>query len=378
MFRYPIFILLFILSLSLSCSLPSWFPIKTGPPHKAKTKELVNKEVVVIDKEEYVKVVNPDRSEAGQSPYLYIPVNEYLSKKERFATSTFPSAGAKEGVSTPVPPALPDSTEKEVFAVSSPSSSPQELKRKVVLAYLDDQTTRADETYGDWMAEKLTREVSRRSSRILFIDYQLIKEFLEKGGYVSSDLKTPKVLSLLNQAFGIHALMMGHLSGPYVFTTKATTDREEMARAILKIEMSIVDTLSGKTLKTLSTTNPITASREKGTFSEEKAKVKAIEVAMSDLSKVLSRELDNLDWFCRVAKMEGEEIYINAGKLTGLKIGDVMEVFRSDSLKEGRDGQKSKIQISGFFGIDASMGRLIDGKKPDVNDILKLAKSKDT
>lgn len=228
------------------------------------------------------------------------------------------------------------------------------------------------------MAEKLTREVSRRSSRILFIDYQLIKEFLEKGGYVSSDLKTPKVLSLLNQAFGIHALVTGHLSGPYVFTTKATTDREAMARAILKIEMSIVDTLSGKTLKTLSTTNPITASREKGTFSEEKAKVKAIEVAMSDLSKVLSRELDNLDWFCRVAKMEGEEIYINAGKLTGLKIGDVMEVFRSDSPKEGRDGQKSKIQISGFFGIDASMGRLIDGKKPDVNDILKLAKSKDT
>jgi hypothetical protein len=39
---------------------------------------------------------------------------------------------------------------------------------------------------------------------------------------------------------------------------------------------------------------------------------------------------------------------------------------------------KGKIQISSFFGIDASMGRLIDGKKPDVNDILKLAKTKGT
>ena len=378
MYRFPIFILLFILSLSLSCSLPSWFPIKPGPPHKAKTKELVNKEVVVIDREEYVKVINPNRSEPGQPLYLYIPVKEYLSKKQMFATSPFPSAGTKVEVSTSAPPTLPDSTEKEVFVVSSTSSTPQELKRKVVLAYFDDQTTQADETYGDWMAERLTREVSRRSSRILFVDYQLIKEFLEKGGYVSSDLKTPKVLSLLNQAFGIHALVMGSLAGPYVFATKKTTDREEMARAILKLEINIVDPLSGKTLKTLSVTNPITASREKGTFSEEKAKVKAIEVALGDLSKALSRELDNLDWFCRVAKVEGEEIYINAGKLTGLKIGDVMEVFRSESLKEGKDGQKSTIQISGFFGIDASMGRLIDGKKPDVNDILRLVKSKES
>jgi len=172
-------------------------------------------------------------------------------------------------------------------------------------------------------------------------------------------------------------VVVGHLSGPYVFTTKTLKDRDEMAKAILKVEASIVDTLSGKTLKTLSATNPIIASREKGTYSEEKAKVKAIDLAISDLSKALTQELDNLDWFCRVAKVEGEDIYINAGRLTGLRIGDVVEVFRSGDLDERRE-QKGKIQISGFFGIDASMGRLIDGKRPDVNDILKLAKDKGT
>jgi hypothetical protein len=36
---------------------------------------------------------------------------------------------------------------------------------------------------------------------------------------------------------------------------------------------------------------------------------------------------------------------------------------------------KGKIQISGYFGIDASLGRMVNGKKPDVNDILKLARS---
>jgi len=378
MFRFPIFILLFVVSLSLSCSLPSWFPIKTGPPHKAKMKELVNKEVVIIDGEEYVKVPNPRRAEGGgQSPYLYIPVDEYLSQKESFAASVPPSGETEKRDSTFTPQPLPDSAEKVVFVASSASStSPQELKRKVVLAYIDDRTTQADETYGDWMAEKLAREIGQRSPQILFIDYQLIREFLAREGYVSSDLENPKALHFINQAFGIHALVVGHLSGPYVFTTR-TEGQGEMAKAILKIEMSIVDTLSGKTIKTLSAMNPVIASRERGNFSEDKAKVKAIDLAISDLSMSLSRELDNLDWFCRVAKVEGEEIYINAGKLTGLKIGDVMEVFRSNGFEEKGD-LKGKIQISTFFGIDASMGRLIDGKKPDVNDILKLAKSKGT
>jgi hypothetical protein len=39
---------------------------------------------------------------------------------------------------------------------------------------------------------------------------------------------------------------------------------------------------------------------------------------------------------------------------------------------------KGKIQISAFFGIDASMGRLIQGKNPDVDDILRLAKGEGT
>jgi hypothetical protein len=376
MLRFPIFILLFILLFSLSCSIPSWFPFKKGPPHKAKMKELLNKEVVIIDGEEYVKVTNPKISEAtGQSPYLYIPVEEYLSRTETFVTSLSPSGAGEKDTSASISQSLPDSVEKEVFVVSHSSLTPQEPKRKVVLAYFDDRSTQADETYGDWMAEKLTREVSQRSQRILFIDYQRVKDFLEKGGYVLSELETPKVLRLLDQAFGIHALVVGHLSGPYVFTTKTIKEQDEMAKAILKVETSIVDTLSGKTLKTLSATNPIIASREKGTYSEEKAKVKAIDLAISDLSKALVRELDSLDWFCRVAKVEGEDIYMNAGRLSGLRIGDVMEVFRSSDLVE-RGEQKGKIQISGFFGIDGSVGRLTDGKKPDVNAILRLSKSK--
>lgn len=372
--RLFIFILLFILLLVFACSTPSWFPIKKGPPHKAKMKELLDKEVVIIDKEEYVKVLNPKASEGKDQPkYLYVPVNEYLSKKEAFVTQPNRMEGAKK--EAPVSSAKPLSPlEEEVLVVSPSKPTLASLKKKVLITYFDDRTTEGEEVLGDWVAEKLMNEVTRRSLHVLFADYQMVKEFLEKKGLDPKELETPKVLQLLNEVFGIHALVVGQLSGPYVFITKTTKDQEGTASAIIKIDMRLMETFSGKTVKNLTANNPIVAAKEKGTFSEEKAKVKAIDLTIATLGRSLAKELEGMDWFCRIAKVEGEAVYINAGRLTGLKVGDVMEVFRPDGSGE-RGEVKGKIQISAFFGIDASMGRLIQGKNPDVNDILKLAKS---
>jgi hypothetical protein len=378
LFRLSVLFLLFILSFIFACSTPSWFPIKKGSPNKAKMKELLDKEVFIIDGEEYVKVVNPRASEKENQPsFLYVPVDEYLSKRESFKTPTIQKQGEEEAF--PISSITSSSHEKEVGIDSPPTSRflLPNLKKKVVIAYFDDRTTPSEELFGDWVAEKLIKEINRRSRQILFIDYQTVIDFLEKSGVKLSDLETPKVLLLLNEVFGVQAWVAGELAGPYVFTTNATKGQEQTASAILKIEMRLIDTYSGKTIKTLSTNNPITGAKEKGSFSEEKAKIKAIDLTIAELGRSLSKELDGLDWFCRIAKVDEEAIYINAGKLTGLNVGDVMEVFRPE-VPEDQGRAKGKIRISEWFGIDASIGKLIQGEKPNVNDILKIAKSNST
>jgi hypothetical protein len=379
-FRFSIFIILaipFIFTV-ITCSTPAWFPIKKGPPYKAKTKELLDKEVVIIDKKEYVKVYNPKASEGRDQPkYLYVPVDEYLSKRDTFTTPLIRKVeGERETSVSPMKPSAL-TTEREFPPKPLPITTIPDLKKKVMVAYFDDRTTDGDEVFGDWVAERLINEINRRSQRVIIVDYQMVKEFLKKRGFALTDLERPQVLHLLNEVFGLHAIMVGELSGPYTFITKVEKSRDETASAIVKIEMRLVDTLSGKTQKNFSAKNPITATKEKGSFSEEKAKIKAIDLTLSDLSRSLLRELDGLDWYCRIAKVEGDEVYINAGRLTGLKVGDVMEVFHPGGPGE-RGEVKGKIQISTCFGIDASMGRLMNGKKPDVNDILRLAKREET
>ena len=188
LFRFSIFFLLFTFFLVVACSTPSWFPIKKGPPYKAKTKELLDKEVVIIDREEYVKVLNPTALEKGDQPkYLYIPVDEYLSKRETFTSVAIQQKDAKkESPISSVKPS-PYPVEKEVFSPPTPSLSPpppspiprpSDLKKKVVIAHFEDQTALPEEVFGDWVAEKLIKEVNQRSQRVLFIDYQTVKEFL--------------------------------------------------------------------------------------------------------------------------------------------------------------------------------------------------------
>jgi len=373
MLRLPALILLFVFFVISACSTPSWFPIKKGPPHLAKSKDLVDKEVVLIDKEEYVKVVNPRASEGGGQPkYIYVPVKEYLAKKESFVMpGSQKEAPVKDAeISTR---SLPPGAEKEGLSVTPPLSTVSGLKKKVVITYFDDRTAQGDETFGDWAAEKLMKEVNRRSLGTLFVDFQMVKDFLEKREVALTDLATPKVLQLLNEVFGIHAVVFGHLSGPYVFTTNTGKGPEGTASAIIKIEMNVVDAFTGKAIKTLSFANPIIAAMERGTFSEEKAKLKAIDITIADLARSLAKELDGLNWFCRIAKLEGEEVFLNAGKLTGLKVGDVLEIIDPGE-PWGKSQVKGKVQISAFLGIDASVGRLINGTKPDSNDILTLAK----
>jgi hypothetical protein len=375
-FCFPVVFFLFLFFFLSACSTPSWLSTKKNTAEKSRLKELSDKEVIVIDKEEYIKVHNPNASQgSSQAKYLYVPVREYLAKKEAYTPSIIRNEEPKGPPKNPGKTSVPEQV--QVVTPQLQSSGVPGLKKKVVIAYFDDRTTDVDEEFGDWIAEKLIREEGRKSAPILFVDYHTVKEFLQKQGIALTELESPRILHLLNEVFGIHALVVGALTGPYVFTTKTPSEKEETASAILKIEIRLLDTATGSVVKKLSANNPIFATTQKGTFSEEKAKVKAIDLTVADLGKSLSKEIDGLDWYCRIVKVEGEDVYLNAGKLSGLKPGDVMEFFRAGEKSETGPA-KGRVQISNFFGIDASIGKVVKGTRPDVDDIVKRTQSKGT
>jgi hypothetical protein len=378
MSRFLTLFLLLILPTVFACSTPRWFPLKKSPSFQAKSREFIDKEVVVIDREEYVKVLNPKAAEGGTQPkYAYVPIREYQANRSAYIPVEARHAEANKepsapAVSTPAP-AVP----QEMWVTSSSKGSSADLKKKVMVLYLDDRVAKGEESFGDWISEKLLKEVERRSQRVLFVDFPMIRDFLEKKGIDAAEIEKPETLKMLNELFGLNAVVTGQLSGPYIFSSQGVKDQEGTSSAIVRVEVRLIDTLSGRVLKSFTTNNPIVATREKGSFSEERAKIRAIDLTMADLSRSLARDLDNMEWFGRAARIDSDEVYLNAGRLTGLKEGDVVEIVRPGKPGE-RDIVRGKIRISSCFGMDASMGKLIQGETPEADDILRPERRRGT
>ena len=90
-------------------------------------------------------------------------------------------------------------------------------------------------------------------------------------------------------------------------------------------------------------------------------------------------EVKKLPWKTRIIKVEGEKICIDAGRETGLMVGDTLKVYQkgtditipSTKIIVGREigPLLGKIQVVDFFGLDAAISLPKKGggfKKGDV------------
>jgi len=96
----------------------------------------------------------------------------------------------------------------------------------------------------------------------------------------------------------------------------------------------------------------------------------------------LNKEIDRIQWRGKVAKISGAKIYINAGRATGIQVGDIMKVSSQGSdifdpdtgLFLGRTGGdlKGTLEVAEFFGEDGSIARIHSGANFLEGDVIQL------
>lgn len=108
---------------------------------------------------------------------------------------------------------------------------------------------------------------------------------------------------------------------------------------------------------------------------------KALRAAISQFFNNVLNQISLVEWSGRIADVKGGQIIINAGRMTGLAIGDVLvvralgeEVIDPEtgvSLGRAPGATKGEIQVTEFFGEDASICRIISGGGFEVGDMVK-------
>ena len=89
----------------------------------------------------------------------------------------------------------------------------------------------------------------------------------------------------------------------------------------------------------------------------------------------------NTTWEGRIAYIEEDKVYLNVGRLSGLKKGDVLSVYAQGrevinpvtGISLGYLGKKKgEVKIISFFGENASVAKILSGKGFKINDIVRL------
>jgi hypothetical protein len=351
---------------------------------KTKAKVLADEEMVIIDGEEYVKVADGGKEGSPRgSRYRYIPVDEYLSKRGEFSDPQGQKAALEEPLLQPEKGTITPSNEvsKGVSRErANTTASSIELRRKIIIAPFEEGER--DENWGEMVAARLRNSLESRTDRILCLDHQIIVDYLKRRGIESVQLDDPKVMRIANTVFGIHVLLHGTLSGPYV---AATTGKDgnggDTALAIVRIQVKLLETATGRVMKSFEEKNPIFATEEKGEFSRDKTKLNAIQLAIEELTGKILTEINRMRWYTRIVKIDGDRVYLNAGRLTGLKVGDLMDVYGPGGDKieqivgismDYSEGQrKGQLRVSQLFGTDAAMARITNGGDFALSDVVR-------
>src|SRR4030043_2314230 len=290
----------------------------------------------------------------------------------------------------PSTPTTPSKREGETRVASTPSRpfySPSlpffqmGFKRKVAILDFENNTAYKDEKIGEMVAKKLSDKLET-TQRVVALDKTVVSEMLKRESFKFETLSDSSAMKRAHQSLGIQAFALGTVTDVSLLSSKASeTSGEEVAFATTKVETRLIDASTGNLLKTFIGRSPIFGTKESGEYSRGKAVLKAIEFGLDDILEGFLRQLDLLDWTTTIAKIEGENIYLNAGKLSGVRIGDALEVFEpgkeifnpTTNLSLGWTvGQlKGAIKITELFGVDASIGKTVQGQGISPNDVVK-------
>lgn len=375
----------FLVFFLTACSILPWLKSENRANRKMKEKALADQEVAIIDGEEYVKIVGGGKEgDPRGGRYRYIPVDEYLSKRGEFSGPQGQEAAGEEPLLQPERETIP-----QPYEVSKPASreraettasSSIKLRRKIIIAPFEEGGP--DENWGEMVAERLRESLESRTDRILCLDDQVIVDYFKRRGIEPARLDDPMVLRIVNTVFGVHVLLHGTLSGPYVAASKGKgSDGEDTALAIVRIQVKLVEAATGRVMKAFEERNPIFATEERGEFSRDKTKLKAIQLAIEELTENLVSEINQMGWYTRIVKIDGDRVYLNAGRLTGLKVGDLMDVYGPEGGKIEQivripknpfEGQrKGQVRVSQLFGTDAAMARITNGRNFALSDVVR-------
>lgn len=165
--------------------------------------------------------------------------------------------------------------------------------------------------------------------------------------------------------------------------------REEKVKILISINLKIKDIKNKTTIfdKTISgndtyTNNKLYTSEDLDNDYDEKVVNRLLSDMFEKVYPLVSASLSKLSWTGRIAKIDFSKVYINAGRKSGVKVGDLLKVVDTgNAINDPLSGKligiapgrvKGTIEVEAYFGEDGSIANIHTGGGFRVGDRVEL------
>lgn len=261
-------------------------------------------------------------------------------------------------------------------------------KRAVLLPFWNDTPIKGKfETH----SKSALRDMLLEQNRLNVVDEKDIS-LRSQDFYLDSDKINVAHVAENGRKWGVSLVILGRIS-KIAFRRKDDDVgllRPSAAKAAASVELRLVDVAQAKEIALgegagLSESSTLNLFGE-GPEDTESARNELVADALVDGIRkalpTLNREIDRIQWRGKIAKITGVKIYVNAGRATGIKLGDILKVnsqgqdiFDPETgLFLGRTAGdlKGTLEVMEFFGEDGAIAKVHSGANFLEGDVIQL------
>src|SRR5258706_752071 len=277
--------------------------------------------------------------------------------------------------------------QKETMTIEQPKGIVG-LKRRIGVVDFENKTTYGANRLGPSASDILITELAK-SGKFIVVERDKMNSIMAEQKLGMTGAINPATAAKVGKILGLNAIVTGAIS-QFGETTEGseyliTQSKNQIVKCT--VDIRVVDAETGQVLYADSGSG-LSRKHSGGVLGlgtragyDETLEGEALRAAIVKFVNNIVTQVEKKPWSCRVADVDGQNIYLNAGSESGIKIGTKMIVLRAGKvIKDPTTGlvignaedKIGEMKVVRYFGEDGSVAQLTSGSPPAAGDVARL------
>jgi curli biogenesis system outer membrane secretion channel CsgG len=277
--------------------------------------------------------------------------------------------------------------QKETMTIDRPKGMVA-LKRRIGVVDFQNKTAYGQNRLGTSASDILITELAK-SGKFIVVERDKLDKIMEEQKLGLSGAVDANTAAKVGKILGLNAIVTGAISQFGTETEGSEYLVTQSKNQVVKctVDIRVVDAETGQILYADSGSG-LARKHTGGVLGlgtragyDETLEGEALRAAIVKFVNNIVAQVEKKPWSCRVADVDGQSVYLNAGSESGVPTGKPLTVYHvgrpikdpATGLVIGNTEEKvGELKVLRYFGDDGSVAELVSGQMPTAGDIARL------